>query len=417
MRSQRFADALLRRLAAEHGTPLYVYCADTVLARLESLRGFDAVRYAVKANSNLALLALLRRAGALVDTVSAGEVERALAAGYEPEQIALTADLFDRPALNAIERWPLALNLGSSCMIEDVARARPGASVSLRVNPGFGHGHSAQVNTGGERSKHGIWHAELPEAVARARRAGLRVRGLHLHIGSGWDQRHLQRVCRALERSALAIGEELDTLSAGGGLPIPYRPEEHAIDVRAYTRAWLEMRERVQQRLGRALRIEVEPGRYLVAEAGVLLAEVRGMKRSGAIEYVLVDAGFHNLIRPALYGAWHALSILGREREARAPRAVAGPLCESADVFTQARGGKLELRELPAARAGDLLCVHDCGAYAASMASNYNTQPLAAEVLVEGGEARLVRRRQSVEQLMQNELELLQGNKRARRAR
>jgi diaminopimelate decarboxylase len=393
-------DELLLDIADRHGTPLFVYHAETFLARLSELRGFDVVRYAQKANSNLALLALLRRAGALVDAVSAGEAARALRAGWAAPEITYTADLFDRAALALIAEHAVALNLGSAFMLADVARLRPGAALTLRVNPGFGHGHGPKVATGGEGSKHGIWHADLAAVVREARALGLEVNGLHVHIGSGSDAEHLARAALALEAACGAVGPSLATISAGGGLPIPYRPGEEPFDVAGYTERWRAARRRVATTVGREVRLEVEPGRYLVAEAGVLLARVLGTKRSGGVDFVLVDAGFHNLVRPAMYGAWHGISVVGRPTAGAFPQVVAGPLCESADVFTSGP------RPLPPVAAGDLVCIHDAGAYGASMASNYNTQPLAAEVLVEDGQARLVRRRQTLDELLAPELDL-----------
>jgi len=411
MKTRPFDDRLLERLAREHGTPLYVYDADVVRARIEELRppgadrpGFDVVRYAQKAGSNLALLARMRAFGVEVDAVSAGEVVRALRAGFAPAQIVFTADLFDRPALALLAETPVPVNLGSPDMIDQYAAlARSGRhprGIALRVNPGFGHGHDRKVNTGGESSKHGIWHVDLPAAIARARELGLAVEGLHVHIGSGSDFENLARVRDALRRFAALAADTLTSISSGGGLPIPYRAGEPRFDVERFVAGWRATRAAVEQDLGRAIRLEVEPGRYLVAEAGVLLTEVRGTKSSGAFDYVLVDAGFHNLVRPAMYGAYHQISVVGRARGGGTrPQVVAGPLCESADVFTQARGGELAPQELPAVAIGDLLCLHDAGAYAASMASNYNSQPLAPEVLVEGGVARLVRRRQTLDEL------------------
>jgi len=215
------------------------------------------------------------------------------------------------------------------------------------------------------------------------------------------DLENLTRVGAALKPLARLVGASLETVSAGGGLPIPYRDGEPRFDVARFVAAWSQERGDLERELGRALRVEVEPGRYLVAECGVLLTEVRGTKRSGSVEYALVDAGFHNLVRPAMYGSYHQISAVGRTDEEHVrPTVVAGPLCESADVFTVGRGGALEPQRLPALREGDLLCVHDAGAYAFSMASNYNTQPFAAEVLVEDGRATLVRRRQTVEELL-----------------
>jgi diaminopimelate decarboxylase len=406
MKARIFDDLLLRELAAAHGTPLYVYDAATIVARareLQATRVFDVVRYAQKANPSLAILRLLRANGVMVDAVSAGELHRALAVGFAPREVQFCADLFDRDALALLGRNAFEVNLGSPDMLEQFAQLGRGRRVTLRINPGFGHGHGSKVHTGGEESKHGIWHADLPAVARRAGELGLAVVGLHMHIGSGSDLDNLARVGEALLDCARAVRGTLETVSCGGGLPVPYRAQDPRFDVARFAKLWAATRERVDQLVGRRVRLEIEPGRFLVAEAGVLLCEVRGRKRSGDTDYVLVDAGFNNLIRPAFYGAYHEISIVGRDGEPRAPRVVAGPLCESADVFTQGPGGVLEPRPLPDARIGDVMCIHDAGAYAACMASNYNSQTFAAEVLVENGSPRVVRARQTFADLLRAE--------------
>ncbi len=400
----------LIELAREHGTPLFVHDAATIRARVAELRGsYDVVRYAQKANSNLALLALLREEGCAIDAVSAGEVERALAAGFTTNEIVFTSDVFDHAGLACVARRRVRVNLGSLDMLEQYAALGAGRDtrqreVTLRVNPGFGAGHSSGVTTGGEHSKHGIWHAQLGEALARARAVGLEVTGLHVHIGSGARLEGLVAAARAARELAPRIGRSLNTLSAGGGLPIPYRPDEERLDLAALASAWRTVKTELEHELDRKLTLEIEPGRYLVAESGVLVTEVRATKRQGTLDYVLVDAGFHNLPRPLLYGAYHEISALGRAPgEPLLPQIVAGPLCESADVFTQDANGHLEPRPLPRVAPGDLLVLHDAGAYAASMASNYNGQPFAAEVLVDGKSARVVREHQELASLWCNE--------------
>lgn len=410
-------DELLLQLARDFGTPLYVYDGATITARARQLlelrassgRGFDAVRYAQKANPNLTILRLLRAAGCAVDAVSGGELRRALAAGWKPEEVLFCADLFDRDTLALLASTPFQLNAGSPFMLEQCARANPPRrDVVLRVNPGFGHGHDRKVSTGGEHSKHGIWHEELADTIAHARALGLSVTGLHVHIGSGSDLENLARSSAALVAASELCRDSLRTLSAGGGLPIPYRPTETRFDPAPLLETWEQARTEVERRLGRTIRLELEPGRFLVAEAGLLLAEVRGSKRSGSVEYVFVDAGFHNLVRPALYGAYHEISVVGRDADERVPLAVAGPLCESADVFTQSKGGTLEPRLLPRPRVGDVVCFHDAGAYGASMASGYNSQLPACEVLVHNGTAKLARPRPSHAEALQTELDLLE---------
>ncbi|ALT76469.1 diaminopimelate decarboxylase [Paucibacter sp. KCTC 42545] len=405
-----FTPARLQTLAQRFGTPLWVYDADTIRARVAALSAFDTIRFAQKACSNTHVLRLLREQGVKVDSVSRGELLRALAAGFRAgggvhAEIVFTADLLDRETLATVVEHQVPVNAGSIDMLHQLGAASPGHAVWLRINPGFGHGHSNKTNTGGEHSKHGIWHSDLPAALAAIAQHRLQLVGLHMHIGSGVDYGHLSEVCGAmveLVRQAQVAGHDLQGISAGGGLSIPYRAGEPLIDTAHYFGLWDAARKQAEALLGHALALEIEPGRYLVAESGVLLAEVRATKQAGANHFTLVDAGFNELMRPAMYGSFHAMSVLPQsgQQAAMRPTVVAGPLCESGDVFTQGEGGVVQLRELPAAQVGDLLVIHDTGAYGASMSSNYNSRPLAAEVMVDGATERLIRRRQSVEELL-----------------
>jgi diaminopimelate decarboxylase len=397
-------------IARDFGTPSYVYDAATIATRVSELRAFDVVRYAQKANSNLAVLDVVRRAGALVDAVSAGEIHRALAAGYaatgDPPPIVYTADVFDRESLDVITEYGIPVNCGSTDMLAQYAERVPGGELTLRVNPGFGHGHSKKTNTGGEHSKHGIWHADLPHALELAARAGVRVTGLHLHIGSGADLEHLALVAGAAEQLAGVIGGSLHTLSAGGGLPIPYRAGDVRPDVGAYFRIWDAARKRVEAKLGRKLRLEIEPGRYIVAESGFLIAEVRAVKRIASRTFVLLDAGFNALARPVMYGAFHPMSLAPSDG---APRGegefvVGGPLCESGDIFTQDEGGVVRTQRLPEARVGDFVVIECAGAYGFAMASNYNGKPRPAEVIVKHGKALLSRARETSADMLRGEV-------------
>jgi diaminopimelate decarboxylase len=418
---REIAGVAVAELARDFGTPLYVYDAATIRRRCRDLAAWDTVRFAQKACSNLAVLDLVRREGVLVDAVSTGEIHRALAAGYPAHApagtagpvdlppahpIVYTADIFDRDSLDAVARLGIHVNCGSADMLEQLAERVPGASVTLRVNPGFGHGHSQKTNTGGEGSKHGIWHEDIPDVLRRAEWAGLSVSGLHMHIGSGTDLAHLAEVAGALERVAIEIGRSLTTLSAGGGLPVPYKPGEQHADLGGYFTLWDAARKRLEDRFGHRLRLEIEPGRYLTAESGFVVTEVRAVKRQGSRKYVLVDAGFNTLARPVLYGSYHPMSLCPADARATPEPeevAVGGPLCESGDIFTQADGGFVATRSLPAAQVGDLLVIEVAGAYGFVMASNYNSKPLPAEVLVDDGQARLVRTRQTPADLVRGE--------------
>ncbi len=403
----------LLRLPAEFGCPVWVYDAQIIRDKIAALHQFDVVRFAQKACSNIHILRLMREQGVKVDSVSLGEIERALAAGYDPQadqdSIVFTADLIDSATLARVHELQIPVNAGSVDMLEQLGQVSPGHRVWLRVNPGFGHGHSQKTNTGGENSKHGIWYSDLPAALEVLQRYNLKLVGIHMHIGSGVDYGHLEQVCGAMVRQVIEFGQDLEAISAGGGLSIPYREGEEAIDTDHYFGLWNGARDKIAAHLGHPVKLEIEPGRFLVAESGVLVAQVRSVKAMGSRHFVLIDAGFNDLMRPSMYGSYHhitALAVDGRDLT-QAPvveTVVAGPLCESGDVFTQQEGGKVETRALPQVVPGDYLVLHDTGAYGASMSSNYNSRPLLPEVLFDKGEARLIRRRQTIQELLALEL-------------
>ncbi|EEP89747.1 diaminopimelate decarboxylase [Yersinia kristensenii] len=400
-------------LPERFGCPVWAYDGEVITQKINQLRHFDVIRFAQKACSNIHILRLMREQGVKVDSVSLGEIERALQAGFlpgqEPAEIVFTADLLDHATLLRVTELNIPVNAGSIDMLDQLGQHAPGHPVWLRVNPGFGHGHSQKTNTGGENSKHGIWHEDLTQAIEKIQQYGLTLVGIHMHIGSGVDYQHLEQVCDAMVQQVIALGQDISAISAGGGLSIPYQFGDDEIDTEHYYGLWNRAREKIAAYLGHAVSLEIEPGRFLVAESGVLIAQVRAVKNMGSRHYVLVDAGFNDLMRPAMYGSYHHISLLPADGRLLAGEplidtVVAGPLCESGDVFTQEAGGGLETRALPAAKIGDYLVFHDTGAYGASMSSNYNSRPLLPEVLFEQGQPRLIRRRQTIEELIALEL-------------
>lgn len=406
-------------LAKRFGTPLWIYDAAVIRRQIARLGRFDVVRYAQKACSNIHILSLMRQAGLAVDAVSRGELHRAIAAGYgtcghpdsEPEDIVYTADLIDRATLSEAVRHGVPVNAGSLDMLERIGRQAPGHRVWLRINPGFGHGHSNKTNTGGEHSKHGIWQSDVPHAIDIVRRHGLDLVGIHMHIGSGVDYNHLGRVCGAMVDTVKNLGHDIRAISAGGGLSVPYRSGDTDIDTDHYFELWDAARRRIERHLGHAVRLEIEPGRFLTAQSGTLLCEVHAIKETPAHQFALVDAGFSDLLRPAMYGGYHEVSLSGADGKSLyhrpvTPVTIAGPLCEAGDVFTVDANGVVGDRMLPRPQVGDLLLFHDVGAYGAAMSSNYNSRPLAAEVMIDGEEVRLIRRRQTMEELLVLELDL-----------
>jgi diaminopimelate decarboxylase len=407
---REIAGFAIQDIAARFGTPCYVYDMAMIEQRVQDLASFDVVRYAQKACSNIGILDRLRRLGVVVDAVSAGEVRRALAAGYDPKQdphcIVFTADVFDREALAIVKEHRLHVNCGSPDMIQQLGTELPGSSVTLRINPGFGHGHSQKTNTGGPQSKHGIWHEDVIECLRMADRYNVLVTGVHMHIGSGTDLEHLSQVCESLEKIAMQIGRTLTTISAGGGLPVPYRQGQTYVDLDQYYTLWDATRKRLEKSFGHPLRLEIEPGRYLVAESGFLIAEIRAVKKMGENMFYLLDAGFNDLARPILYGAYHPISIAhrdGRVSKQTAEVVVGGPLCESGDIFTQEEGGFVAKRNLPVSSVGDFLILEVAGAYGFVMASNYNGRYRVPEVLLENGNMHCIRARETFEDLIRGE--------------
>ena len=214
-----------------------------------------------------------------------------------------------------------------------------------------------------------------------------------MHIGSGTDLEHLGEVCGAMEKAAIEVGRTIKTISAGGGLPVPYKNDETYVDLGKYFELWDGVRNRLSERFGHPIELEIEPGRFLTAESGSLIAEVRSVKKVGDNLFTLVDAGFNDLARPVMYGAHHPISVAAAAGAVDASQresiemVIGGPLCESGDIFTQREGGFVDSRLLPIVRVGDFIVIENAGAYGFVMASNYNSKTRAAEVLIEDGQA------------------------------
>ena len=408
-------NAILSQLAQTYGTPLWIYQGETISEHIEQLKAFDVVRFAQKACSNIHILRLMKQQGVKVDSVSLGEIERALVAGFqggrERSEIVFTADLLDEKTIERVVELDIPVNAGSIDMLRQLGERHQGHAVWIRINPGFGHGHSQKTNTGGENSKHGIWYEDVPEALAVINQYNLSLVGFHMHIGSGVDYQHLASVCDAMVEQVLTSNVDIKAISAGGGLSTPYQQGDKRVDLNHYFSLWDSARQRIAQHLGHDIELEIEPGRFLVAESGGLVSQVRAVKSMGNRHYVLVDAGFSDLMRPAMYGSYHQITLLDKygqlkSSEFQQETIVAGPLCESGDVFTQQEGGMVAPRLLPPAEVGDYLVIHDTGAYGASMSSNYNSRPLIPEVLISQGIPQLIRRRQTIEELLALEINL-----------
>ncbi len=416
---------LLAELAARVGTPFYLYDADALHATLGGIaRLVDApdlrARYAMKANSARAVLERVREAGLWIDAVSGNEVLRALRAGFpggnDPPVILLTTDVFRDNALAVVLEQGVLPSVGSPGMVRELSAAGYRGPISVRPNPGFGHGHVQACDTGGPSSKHGIWPEDLPGAREEATKAGLRVVGLNVHVGTGSEPGEFDANMRRLVdffEHLLRDFPQVEAVNFGGGLPHPYQPGAPAYELGAYRPILDSARSRLARAAGHPIRVEIEPGRYVVAGMAVLVARVTDVKRTRTNAkgpgqtFIMVDAGFCDLVRAAMYGAYHHIEILGKG-SARPPEpcVVAGPLCESGDVFTRDANEFLAPRLLPCPEAGDLLVLQDAGAYGAAMSSNYVSIGRVPQILWQAGSARLIARRETVDDVVRAECDV-----------
>ena len=398
----------LADIAGGAGTPLHVYSGPLIAERYQAFdRAFAACRhrlhYAIKANSTLAIARLLASLGAAADANSGGEIELALRAGFGPADIVFTGVGKTTAELGrAVALGVAAINAESPGEVERIAGLAASlgrtANVAVRINPDVDAGSHPHISTGHRATKFGMSMADAAALVRQmSRRAGLRVVGLHVHVGSQvTTPEPIARAARALVSLACDLSAEgiaLEHLDVGGGLGVPYQASDDVMPLDTYARTILSAV------AGSGLTLRLEPGRWIVAPAGVLLAEVVDLKRHpDGGWFVVVDAGMTELLRPALYGAHHDIEPVARRDGAPIRAEIVGPVCETSDTLGRNR-------VLPPVQVGDLLAVRDTGAYGAAMSSNYNRRPTAAEVLVTGEGWRVVRRRQTIDEMLQFDVE------------
>ena len=395
------------------GTPCYVYDRAVLESAARQALAIQApfgltLRYAMKANPSHGILTLFRGLGLHVDASSDHEVERALRAGFPPEAIQLTSQMPSTRIGEHAARGVL-FNACSLHQLELFGRAAPGRALAVRMNPGLGSGSTKRTNTGGPASSFGIWHEYLPEVQATAARHGLTIRTLHSHIGSGTDPEVWKRASRLTLDLAVTLADAT-AVNLGGGFKVGRMPEEPTTDVVDVGQHMREALLDFHHRHGRALRLELEPGTFLVARAGAVVATCVDVVDTGRDGYCFakLDTGMTEVTRPSLYGAQHPIDVLASGREP-AEVIFVGPCCESGDILTPAPGDPEALapRWVPRPRIGDLVVVGGAGAYCAAMSTiNYNSYPQAPEVMLEpDGGFRLLRRRQTLEQVWGNEVQ------------
>ncbi len=404
----------VREIRRRFGTPVFVYDQETLEARARDLLDFPnayglTARYAMKALPTAAVVRILNRAGLHIDASSGYEVERAIQAGVPPEQVQLTAQRTPRN-LEALVRQGVRFNACSLQQLRNFGELFPGCSLTVRINPGLGSGHSKKTNVGGPSASFGIWHEYLDEVQAIAKACRLRITSMHTHIGSGSDPEVWEH-CAMISLRIASLLPEVEVLSLGGGFKVGRMAGEASTDLKRIGLHVLEAFRAFGSERGRRLRLEVEPGTYLVANAGALICSVIDCVDTGrnGYDFLKVDAGMTELLRISLYGAQHPIVTVPAQPETRRLREylIAGHCCESGDVLTPAPGDPegLQPRLLAEARMGDLLAVGGSGAYCSAMASkNYNSFPEAAEVLqARDGTLHQIRKRQTLHQITINE--------------
>ncbi|WP_075432060.1 diaminopimelate decarboxylase [Buchnera aphidicola] len=396
-------------LTQKYNTPLWLYNAQIIKNQIKKLKQFDVIRFAQKSCSNINILKFIKSCGVTVDAVSLGEIQRAILAGFTAKNndLVYTSDILERNTLKKIIQYNIPVNIGSLDMVKILGKASPGHHVWLRINPKFGDGHHIKTNTGGENSKHGIW--DIEQAISEIKRYHLLLIGIHMHIGSGINESNIEKMCNTMIHSTLKIKQNIQFISAGGGLNIPYHKKEREVNIKKYFNIWNTTRNIIASKLSCPIKLEIEPGRFLVAQSGVLIAQVCSVKKVGNNHFIILDAGFNDLMRPMLYGSYHKISVIYKDSrpmflEKTMEYIISGPLCESGDVFTIKKNGSLLKRKLPIIFPEDYIVIHDTGAYGASMSSNYNSRPLIPEILYKNNNFYEIRKRQSMKELLKLEI-------------
>ncbi len=416
MDSVHFLDAArAKAVAAQFGTPVYVYDRASLEKAAAEVKAFPnafglTARFAMKALPSAAVLRIFHAAGLKFDASSGYEAERALHAGIPPKDVQITAQELPKNLKELVEKG-VQYTACSLHQLRSYGKLFPNTDLTVRINPGKGSGHSNRTNVGGPASSFGIWHELLPEVLAAAREHKIRITGMHTHIGSGGDP-EVWKHCARLSLDIAARLPEVTTLSLGGGFKVARVAGEKTANLQEIGTTLLPDFKAFAEKHGRKLHIELEPGTYLVANAGAIVATIEDVVTTGAsgYDFIKLNTGMTDVLRPSMYGAQHPMVLVPQTPGDRPTHkyVVVGHCCESGDILTPAPGEPETLapRELGRAEIGDLLVIGGSGAYCASMpAKNYNSFPESPEVLIEkDGSLRLIRKRQQLDTIFANEI-------------
>ena len=409
----------VQTIARQFPLPVYVYDENSLIRQARLALSFHhafglKARFAMKANPNAQILNILHREGMQLDASSIFEVERAIKAGIPSKHILLTAQESPRD-YSILGHLDIQFNATSLHQLESFGKHFPGQTIGIRINPGLGSGGTNRTNVGGPSSSFGIWKDHLSEIKAILAKFDLKLIRIHTHIGSGSDPKVWQKVAE-MSLDLVKKFETVDTLNLGGGFKVARMSSEISTDLSLISGYVKKLFEDFYQATKRKIKLEIEPGTFITANAGTLIAEIDDISRTRKEGYTFlkINSGMTEVLRPSMYGAQHPLIVVNKKpRKVRefADYIVSGHCCESGDILTPVEGDPESLlpRRLAKADRGDLLVIEGVGAYCASMsAKNYNSFPEIAEVLLTTkGEIRLIRRRQTLEQMVANEVEVI----------
>lgn len=376
-------------LIEKYGSSLYVYDAAIIKRQYAALVDNITypnlkIHYACKTNANLEIIKFLKKLGASIETVSIGEVELALQAGFDPADILYTSGNISYDEQKKVMEKEVIINLDSLTQIKRFGEIRPGGKISFRINQGIGAGFHKHTITGGSESKFGIDISQIEEVFELVKQYNLKIIGIHQHIGSNiLDQDIFMQAIEKLLETAKDF-PDLEFIDLGGGFGIPYQPGEKSLDMQSLGKKITKALNEFMKIYGRELLVRFEPGRFLIAEAGVLLANVTEIKRSPYKTFVGINSGFNQLIRPAMYGAYHEIINASQVFGEKEVVSIVGNICESADFFAKDR-------EITKFAEGDVAAILDSGAYGYAMSSLFNERSQPAEVLIENDTARVIR--------------------------
>jgi diaminopimelate decarboxylase len=394
-------------LAEAFDTPLYVISENRIRDNYQRLRNalirnYEKIKvyYASKANSNLSVLKILETEGACLDAVSPGEVFLALITGFPPSRILFTGTSLRNDELKFLAGSNITINVDSLSQLDRLLKIKVPDLLSVRVNPEIGAGHHDHCITAGKNTKFGLWETDALKAYKKAKEAGVARFGIHMHMGSGVLDVEpfvlaLDKLLSVAEKVRDEVGISFEFVDMGGGLGVPYKLEDNGLDLSLFSEKVLSLFKcRIDEYdLGEPF-FCVEPGRYLVCDASILLTRVNTLKATPFKRFVGVDAGFNTLVRPTMYGSYHHMLVANNlDAPEEETYDVVGPICETGDILAKER-------RLPKVQEGDLLAILNAGAYGYAMSSQYNARPRAAEILVKNGKCAPIRERETLDDLL-----------------